>query len=153
MPELKVIYWTMTGNTRIMADCLAEGAKQAGAKVQTMEVGQATPADALGCVFTERVTMAAAAAVQAAVQATHLSVFEPFFAKLLPELPGRKLALFGSYGWGGGEWLRQWQERARQAGANLYQHPNLPDGLAVQERPDAAALQLCLDFGAGFAGF
>ena len=47
MPELKVIYWTMTGNTRIMADCLAEGAKQAGAKVQTMEVGQATPADAL----------------------------------------------------------------------------------------------------------
>ena len=147
MPELKVIYWTMTGNTRIMADCLAEGAKQAGAKVQTMEVGQATPADALGC------GLLALGCPAMGAEALEQSVFEPFFAKLLPELPGRKLALFGSYGWGGGEWLRQWQERARQAGANLYQHPNLPDGLAVQERPDAAALQLCLDFGAGFAGF
>ena len=47
MPKLNIIYWTMSGNTRIMADCLAEGAKQAGASVQTSEVTQITPQDAL----------------------------------------------------------------------------------------------------------
>ena len=42
MPKLNIIYWTMSGNTRIMADCLAEGAKQAGARVQSSEVTQIT---------------------------------------------------------------------------------------------------------------
>lgn len=147
MSNLKIIYWTMSGNTRIMADCLAEGAKTAGAQVQICEVGQTTPQSALDC---DLLALGCPAMGNESLEETE---FEPFFAALLPNLQGRKLALFGSYGWGGGEWLRLWQERARQAGADLYQHPNLPDGLAIRERPDADGLQLCMDFGAGFAKF
>ena len=147
MPKLNIIYWTMTGNTRIMADCLAEGAKQAGVSVQTFAVTQITPQDALDC---DLLALGCPAMEAEALEETE---FEPFFVKLLPNLAGRKLALFGSYGWGGGEWLRLWQERSRQAGANLYQHPNLADGLAICGRPDADGLQLCMDFGMGFAKF
>lgn len=147
MPKLNIIYWTMSGNTRIMADCLAEGAKQSGASVQTSEVTQITPQDALDC------DLLALGCPAMGAEALEETEFEPFFVKLLPNLAGRKLALFGSYGWGGGEWLRLWQERARQAGVNLYQHPNLANGLAVCGRPDANGLQLCLDFGMGFAKF
>lgn len=143
MTNMKIIYWTMTGNTRIMADCLAEGAKQAGAETTVKEVAQASPQWALDC------DLLALGCPAMGLESLEENEFEPFLARLLPDLAGRKLALFGSYGWGGGEWLHSWAKRARQAGAVLYQ----PDGLAVCGRPDGDALQQCLDFGAGFAKF
>lgn len=147
MTNMKIIYWTMTGNTRIMADCLAEGAKQAGAEVQTREVAEASAQWALDC---DLLALGCPAMGQETLEE---SEFEPFFTQLLPDLTGRKLALFGSYGWGEGEWLRLWAERARQAKAKVYQHESLPDGLAICGRPDGAALQQCQDFGSGFAKF
>ena len=70
---------------------------------------------------------------------------------LSPSSPssGRKVALFGSYGWGDGQWMRDWQERVEGANADLYQG----QGLIVNETPDDSALEQCRAFGAGFAAY
>ena len=74
------------------------------------------------------------------------SEFEPFFSSLEDRLGSKKLALFGSYGWGDGQWMRDWQERTEHAGAQLCQ-----DGLAVMETPDGNALAACRALGRALA--
>lgn len=78
MPKLNIIYWTMTGNTRIMADCLAEGAKQAGVSVQTFAVTQITPQDALDC------DLLALGCPAMGAEALEETEFEPFLLSCYP---------------------------------------------------------------------
>ena len=73
---------------------------------------------------------------------------EPFFAEALPGLKGKKVAIFGSYGWGDGEWLRTWADRCRSGGVTL-----MDDGLAVNETPDDAAIANCTAWGEKLAAF
>lgn len=75
--------------------------------------------------------------------------FDPFFTSIEGGLSGKKVALFGSYGWGDGQWMRDWQDRVVAAGAVLYRG----EGLIVNETPDASALENCSAFGAGLASF
>ena len=142
MSKMAVIYWSMSGNTQAMAEAIAEGARGAGAEVDLMQVSEVSvdqalsyPLLALGC-------------PAMGAEVLEESEFEPFFAQLEGRLSGRKVALFGSYGWGDGQWMRDWQTRTEGANANLYQ-----EGLMVNEAPDDAALEQCRAFGAGFAAF
>ena len=139
---MAVIYWSMSGNTEAMASAIAEGARGAGAEVDLMQVSEVSvdqalsyPLLALGC-------------PAMGAEVLEESEFEPFFAQLEGRLSGKKVALFGSYGWGDGQWMRDWQTRTEGANANLYQ-----EGLMVNETPDDAALEQCRAFGAGFAAF
>ena len=75
--------------------------------------------------------------------------FDPFFTALEGKLAGRKVALFGSYGWGDGQWMRDWVQRTNDANANIY----TDEGLMVNETPDADALDKCREFGKGFAAY
>ena len=75
--------------------------------------------------------------------------FEPFFTDLEMQLSGKKVALFGSYGWGDGQWMRDWQERVEAVGAQLYNN----EGLIINETPDDDGIASCKEFGKGFAGF
>lgn len=142
MSKMAVIYWSMSGNTEAMASAIAEGARGAGAEVDLMQVSEVSvdqalsyPLLALGC-------------PAMGAEVLEESEFEPFFAQLEGRLSGRKVALFGSYGWGDGQWMRDWQARTEGANANLYQ-----EGLMVNETPDDDALEQCRAFGAGFAAF
>ena len=74
------------------------------------------------------------------------SEFEPMFAEIEGSLSGKKIALFGSYGWGDGQWMRDWEERCRNAGAVL-----VAEGLTVNETPDDCALEECRSLGAALA--
>ena len=141
MSKIAVIYWSMSGNTEAMANAIAEGARSAGAEVDLMQVsdadiGQALsyPKLALGC-------------PAMGAEVLEEAEFEPFFTQLEGRLSGKSLALFGSYGWGDGQWMRDWVQRTEQAGASVYQG----QGLIVNETPDDDALAQCRDFGAGFA--
>ena len=58
--------------------------------------------------------------------------FEPFFTDLEAKLSGKNVALFGSYGWGDGEWMRDWEDRVRASGAKLVGG----EGLIINEAPD-----------------
>ena len=71
------------------------------------------------------------------------SEFEPFFAELESKIDGKNVALFGSYGWGDGEWMRSWEERVISAGAKLVGG----EGLMANEAPDEDALEKCHELG------
>ena len=75
--------------------------------------------------------------------------FEPMFSALEDALAGKKIALFGSFGWGDGEWMRTWSARCREKKADLYD----PDGLMANEIPNAEAREACHDLGRNLASW
>ena len=75
------------------------------------------------------------------------SEFEPFFTELEPHLSGKNVGLFGSYGWGDGEWMRSWEDRVRDAGATLVGG----EGVIANEAPDEDAQAACEQLGEAVA--
>ena len=142
MSKIAVIYWSMSGNTEAMANAIAEGAQGAGAEVDVKQVSDITVDQAL-----EYDKLALGCPAMGA-EVLEESEFEPFFTELESRLGGKKVALFGSYGWGDGQWMRDWQQRVDDANASLYNG----EGLIINETPDDG-LEQCRQFGAGFAGF
>ena len=143
MSKAAVIFWSQTGNTEQMATAIAEGVRAGGLECDLRNVAEISAADAakydklaLGC-------PAMGAEVLEEVE------FEPFFTELESKLGGRKVALFGSYGWGDGQWMRDCVERTDNANANIY----TGEGLMAHETPDEIMLEQCRDFGRGFAAY
>ena len=138
MSKVAVVFWSATGNTETMANCVAEGAN--GTIVPCSEMNAAKLAEfdavAFGC---------------PAMGAEQLeeSEFEPMFSDLEGSLNGKKIALFGSYGWGDGQWMRDWCARCDDAGANLYD----AEGLMAHETPDDAAQEACRELGRKLAAW
>lgn len=140
MSKLAVIYWTGTGNTGAMAQAVADGAKGAGAEAELLTVSEIS-ADAAAAY--DKLALGCPAM---GAEVLEEGEFEPFFTALEGKLPGKKVALFGSYGWGDGQWMREWQERTEKAGAVL-----CGEGLIVNEAPDEAGLESCRALGARLA--
>ena len=140
MCKLVVIYWTGTGNTGAMAQAVADGAKSAGAEAELLTVSEIS-ADAAAAY--DKLALGCPAM---GAEVLEEGEFEPFFTALEGKLPGKKVALFGSYGWGDGQWMREWQERTEKAGAVL-----CGEGLIVNEAPDEAGLESCRALGARLA--
>ncbi|MGI6193675.1 MAG: flavodoxin [Christensenellales bacterium] len=134
-----IIYWSGTGNTEAMAKAIESGMKEAGAQTALFSVEEVTPA-----VVDEYEKFAFGCPSMGSEELEQVK-FEPFFAAIESRLSGKKVALFGSYGWGDGEWMRDWVERANAAGALVY-----GEGLIQELEPDEDA---CREFGKGFAGF
>ena len=135
-----MIYWTGTGNTGAMAQAVADGAKSAGAEAELLTVSEIS-ADAAAAY--DKLALGCPAM---GAEVLEEGEFEPFFTALEGKLPGKKVALFGSYGWGDGQWMREWQERTEKAGAVL-----CGEGLIVNEAPDEAGLESCRALGARLA--
>ncbi len=141
MSKTAIIYWSGTGNTEAMAMAVAEGAKQVNPDAALFSVSDIT-ADAaaeydvlvLGC-------------PAMGAEVLEEDEFEPFFTELEGKLNGKKVALFGSYGWGDGKWMRSWEERINASGATLVGG----EGLIVNEAPDDDALEQCKKLGSDAA--
>lgn len=138
MKRVAVVYWSGTGNTAAMASLVAEGARSAGAEVTmftagAFDAGQVENFDAIafGC---------------PAMGAEELeeSEFEPMFSACEQKLTGRPTALFGSYGWGDGEWMRLWEDRCAKAGI-----PLACGSVICCEAPDDAGCAACRRLGEG----
>ncbi|MBQ9906781.1 MAG: flavodoxin [Oscillospiraceae bacterium] len=114
-----VIYWSGTGNTEAMANAVAEGAGVDAVSVSDFS-GNIEDFNALafGC-------------PAMGAEVLEEDEFEPFFTGIEGKLSGKKIFLFGSYGWGDGEWMRNWQERVKAAGAELVGD----EGYTVNEAP------------------
>ena len=136
-----VVYWSGTGNTEAMAGSVAEGAKSAGAEVSVF-----TASDFSADMVDQFDSIAFGCPSMGSEQLED-SEFEPFFASIEGKLSGKKVALFGSYGWGDGEWMRQWQDRITGDGATLVNG----EGLIVNETPDDDALASCKALGEALA--
>jgi flavodoxin short chain len=126
-----VIYWSGTGNTEQMATAIAEGA---GADLFSVSDFSGSLADY------DRVAFGCPAMGDEILEEDE---FEPFFTAIESELSGKTIALFGSYGWGDGEWMRNWETRVKEAGAILLDDA----GLIVNEAPTEESLVLCKALG------
>ena len=136
MNKLAIVYWSGTGNTETMANCIADGARESGA-----EVAMLSPGEFSATRFSEFGVVAFGCPAMGAEQLEEDEV-EPMFAGLEGSLGGKKIALFGSYGWGDGEWMRAWEERMKNAGAEL-----IAEGLIVNDAPDEGGCASCEELG------
>jgi flavodoxin short chain len=142
MKNLVIIYWSGTGNTKKMALAVAEGAKADGVDLTLLEAGKVSKEDvlkadgfALGC-------------PSMGCEVLEEEEMEPLVQSLEAEdLTGKPLALFGSYDWGDGQWMRDWEERIKQKGVRL-----AAEGLIIQNTPDEAGLARCRELGARLTG-
>ena len=123
-----------------MANAVADGAKEAGAEVTTFETADFSAdkidefdAIAFGC-------------PAMGDEVLEEDEFEPLFSSCEAKLSGKKVGLFGSYGWGDGEWMRNWEETCRSAGASL-----VAEGVICQEEPDDEAVENCKALGKALA--
>lgn len=137
MSKTAIVYWSGTGNTEQMAAQVAEGVRSAGGEVVLLTAAEFGPdqlstydAVAFGC-------------PSMGAEQLEESEFEPMFAACESSLTGKKLGLFGSYGWGDGEWMRTWQTRCTDAGAVL-----VSEGVICNDAPDTAAETACRALGA-----
>lgn len=139
--KLAIVYWSGTGNTEKMANCIAEGAQMAGAEVDLL------PPDGFDAASMSSYDAVAFGCPAMGAEQLEDGSVEPMFTALESSLNGKKIALFGSYGWGDGQWMRDWCQRAADAGAKLYDD----EGLMLNEMPDAAGQDTCRELGAGLA--
>ncbi len=137
MSKTVIIYWSGTGNTQAMAEAIFEGAKEINSETKLFAVSEISVADAL--VYDNLILGCSAMGAEELEEGE----FEPFFAELEGGIAGKNVALFGSYGWGDGEWMRSWVERTSKAGANLIED----EGLIINEMPDNDGLELCKALG------
>ena len=141
MSKIVVAYWSQTGNTEAMANAIGEGIAAAGAEAQVVSVSDIAaaqlenePVFALGC-------------PAMGAEVLEEDEMEPFVAEVEKFAAGKKIAIFGSYGWGDGEWMRDWEERMTNAGATLIGG----EGLIINEMPDAVGITMCVEFGKSIA--
>lgn len=140
MSKIAVVYWSGTGNTEAMAAAVAEGAREKDADV-TLITAADFSADQVGSYDAIAFGCPSMGAEQ-----LEESEFEPMFTACEGNLQGKTIALFGSFGWGDGEWMRNWEERCIQDGASL-----ASDSVICNEAPDEEALSACRALGAALA--
>ena len=138
MSKVAIVYWSGTGNTEAMAAAVAEGVKSKGADASILTAGEFNAA-----AVAEYDAIAFGCPAMGA-EVLEEEEFDPMFTACEAALNGKKIALFGSYGWGDGEWMRNWEERAKNDGATLVGG----EGLIVNETPDDEALEKCAALGA-----
>lgn len=135
-----VVYWSGTGNTEAMAGSVAEGAKSAGAEVSVF-----TAADFSADMVDQFDSIAFGCPSMGSEQLED-SEFEPMFNSCESDLGGKKIALFGSYGWGDGEWMRSWEETCTADGAVL-----VTESVICNDAPSDDAIAECKALGAALA--
>ena len=137
MDKVIVAYWSQTGNTAAMAAAIGEGITEAGKEAVVTDISsvsmddlQAASAFALGC-------------PAMGAEVLEEGEMEPFVTEVEAFASGKKIGLFGSYGWGDGQWMRDWVDRMSSAGANVLNG----EGVICKEAPDDEAVAACTDLG------
>lgn len=140
MSKVAVVFWSGTGNTEAMADAVKAGALGAGASVDVLG-----PADFNAGAVANYDGIAFGCPAMGA-EVLEEDEFDPMWQDVKSALSGKNIALFGSYGWGDGEWMRTWEDEAKAAGANL-----VVDCVLANEAPDDDAVAACEALGAALA--
>ncbi|MEZ3507073.1 MAG: flavodoxin [Lachnospiraceae bacterium] len=140
MSKVAVVYWSGTGNTAAMATAVAEGAQEKGAEVSLMFCSE------FGAERMDEFDAVAFGCPSMGAEQLEEGAFEPMFTTCEGKLAGKKIALFGSYGWGDGEWMRSWEDTCRSDGTVF-----VCDSVICKETPDGDALSDCKALGAALA--
>ncbi|MCR4748979.1 MAG: flavodoxin [Lachnospiraceae bacterium] len=136
MSKVAIVYWSGTGNTAAMAKAVEAGAMSKGAEVSifgsddfTLQQLSEFDAVAFGC-------------PAMGAEVLEETSFDPMFTSIETALSGKKIALFGSYGWGDGQWMRDWEDRCRSLGAQI-----MCDSVIANYTPNDDALDECKNLG------
>ena len=137
MDKVIVAYWSQTGNTAAMAAAVGEGITEAGKEAVVTDISSVSMDDlkeasafALGC-------------PAMGAEVLEEGEMEPFVTETEGFAAGKTIGLFGSYGWGDGQWMRDWVDRMSSAGANVLNG----EGVICKEAPDDEAVAACTDLG------
>ena len=140
MSKVAVVYWSGSGNTEEMAKAVVKGAQDKGADAELIycsDFSASKVADydaiAFGC-------------PAMGAEVLEESEFQPMFDEVSVALGGKKIALFGSYGWGTGEWMENWENDCKGAGASL-----VCDSVICNNTPEDEGLMQCEALGAALA--
>lgn len=136
MSKIAVVYWSGTGNTEAMANAVLEGVKEAGAEGELLNCGEF---DAAKVADYDAIAFGCPAMGDEVLEEGE---FEPMFEGCVSVLKDKKIALFGSYGWGDGEWMRNWEDECRNAGAVL-----ACDSVTCNDAPDSDCESACRTLG------
>ena len=137
--KISVVFWSQSGNTAAMADAVGQGITEAGKEAEVIEVSSAS----LDALKEEKAFGCPAMGAEVLEE----SEMEPFVAEVESFAAGKTIALFGSYGWGDGEWMRDWTDRMTSAGATVVNG----EGLICHETPDEDGLSECVELGKALA--
>lgn len=132
---MKIIYWSQTGNTEKIAELIKQGIEIEGKKAELAEVSSVSVND----IKDEEVIIIGCPSC--GVETLDETEMEPFISSLEGKIEGKKIALFGSYGWGNGEWMEAWEERMKSYGGKL-----ISNGLIINEAPEDDDNE-CIEFG------
>ena len=141
MAKIFIVYWSGTGNTEKMAKMIGEGVVSEGKEAEVVEVSGVNPETlkdlpvfALGC-------------PSMGAEELEEEYMAPFVAEVEKFAKGKKIGLFGSYGWGNCEWMREWEERLIKAGAEIVNG----EGVTVLGEPDNETQDKCFQLGKSLA--
>lgn len=134
--KIAVVYWSGTGNTEAMAGFVAEGARNAGAEAELFTASDFGPEKLAGF---DAFAFGCAAMGDEVLEEDE---FQPMWDSVKEQLKGKKIALFGSYGWGDGQWMRDWENEAKEIGLSL-----AGPGLIVNYEPDDTGAEECRALG------
>lgn len=140
MSKTAVVFWSGTGNTEEMANAVLEGMKENGADASIYS------ADAFQAGDVEGYDAIAFGCPAMGAEVLEEDEFQPLFDECKSALEGKKVALFGSYGWGDGEWMRNWEDDCKEAGIEL-----ACDSVVCNDAPDEDAITACKELGAALA--
>lgn len=140
MSKTAVVYWSGTGNTAAMADAVVEGVKSAGGQPELFT------AESFNSDMVENYDFIAFGCPSMGCEQLEDTEFEPMFDSCKNKLKGKKIALFGSYGWGDGEWMQTWENDCKSFGADL-----VCDSVICNDAPDEEAVAKCEDLGKALA--
>lgn len=132
---MKIVYYSASGNTEKMANLIAEGIVNGGKSAEVINVSNANA----NIFDNEEIVILGCPAMGDEV--LEENEFEPFVEEISSKISGKKVALFGSYGWGDGQWMRDWQERMESLGCTL-----INDGLIIQYEPEDSSSE-CIELG------
>lgn len=131
MSKIIVAYWSQGGNTEAMAQEIGKGITDAGKEAVVDEIANVSLDDL------KEASVFAMGCPAMGDEVLEEDEMEPFVVEVEKFANGKNIALFGSYGWGDGEWMKDWEERMKKAGANLVHG----EGVICVEEPDSTALE------------
>lgn len=140
MSKVAVVYWSSTGNTEAMASSVQKGAEEKGAESKLFTCAE------FSSDMMDDFDVVAFGCPAMGEEELEEDEFKPLFDSCKDKISGKKIALFGSYEWGDGEWMRTWEENCRESGANL-----VHDSVICCETPGPEAVTECETLGAALA--
>ncbi len=143
MSKVTIIYWSGTGNTEVMAEAIASGVNEAGSTAEVVSVENASKD------MVVKAKTIAFGCPSMGAEVLEEELMEPFIESLSDiDFSDKSVALFGSYDWGDGEWMRNWEEQMQGFGAKL-----IGSGLIIRLSPDASGVEQCKSLGSQLVKF